>query len=454
MIIEDVKKELEEVEKLDIDPHTGKLFAYVYETGEKELKEIAREALLRFAEKNILDFTVFKSAIHFEKEVVNFGKRLMNADENAVGSFTFGGTESIFLTVKAARDYYRSQGKTATPEIVAPITIHPSFYKAAHYMGLEVKRIPIDDKRKADLEALKDAISDRTALIALSAPNWPYGTIDPIEEAAEVALDKRISLHVDACLGGFILPFFEKLGERVPLFDFRVEGVTSISLDAHKYGYTSKGASLVLFRNTEMKKHSMYVDLSSPGYVFVNQAVLSSRSIGPLAAAYAVIRYLGEDGYLRLARKVLSARNTIYEGLKKLGFESVAPVESSVLSMFNNDLDLIGFVGNLRKKGWHLHLQKGLKDYGVPNNIHLTISPIHDQVAEDFIRDAEEVVSLPPAFDTKAIFDAMQRGDLQGILEDLNAGRLDSSIVPLLLEEIPEEIATELVKEIVIQWYK
>ncbi|MBO8181295.1 MAG: aspartate aminotransferase family protein [Archaeoglobus sp.] len=453
MIIDDIKKDLEEIEKLDIDPHTGRLFAYVYETGEEELKEVAREALLRFSEKNILDFTVFKSAIHFEKEVINFGKKLMHADENVVGSFTFGGTESIFLAVKAARDYYKSR-KTGTPEIIAPITIHPSFYKAAHYMGLNVKRIPIDDKKKANLEALKEALSDKTALIALSAPNWPYGTIDPIKDAAEIALDKKIPLHVDACLGGFILPFFEKLGEKVLPFDFKVDGVTSISLDAHKYGYTAKGASMVLFRTAEMKKHSMYVDLSSPGYVFVNQAVLSSRSVGPLAAAYAVIRYLGEDGYLKLARKVLTARNKIYDGLRKLGFESVAPVESSVLSMFSDDIDLLAFVGGMREKGWHLHLQKGLKEFDIPNNIHLTISPIHESVAEEFIRDAAEVLKHPPAIDTKAVFESIQKGNFQKVLEDLNAGRLDSSIIPLLLEAIPEEIATELVKEIVIQWYR
>jgi glutamate/tyrosine decarboxylase-like PLP-dependent enzyme len=451
MIIDDIKKDLEEIEKLDID-HTGRLFAYVYETGEEELKEVAREALLRFAEKNILDFTVFKSAIHFEREVVNFGKKLMHADENVVGSFTFGGTESIFLAVKAARDYYKSR-KANTPEIVVPITIHPSFYKAAHYLGLDVKRIPIDDKRKVNLEALKEALSDKTALIALSAPNWPYGTIDPIKEVAEIALDNKIPLHVDACLGGFILPFLEKLGEAVPPFDFQVDGVTSISVDAHKYGYAAKGASMVLFRTAEMKKHSMYVDLSSPGYVFVNQAVLSSRSVGPLAAAYAVIRYLSEDGYLRLARKVLRARNKIYDGLKKLGFESVAPVESSVLSMFSEDIDLLAFVGGMRVKGWHFHLQKGLKEFNVPNNIHLTISPIHESVAEEFVRDAAEVIEHPPAIDTK-VFESIQKGEFQKVLEDLNAGRLDSSIIPLLLEAIPEEIATELVKEIVIQWYR
>jgi glutamate/tyrosine decarboxylase-like PLP-dependent enzyme len=206
-----------------------------------------------------------------------------------------------------------------------------------------------------------------------------------VKEIAEIAVDKRVLLHVDACLGGFILPFFEMLGEPVPKFDFRVEGVTSISLDYHKYGYAPKGASVVLFRDPELKKLSMYVDVSSPGYVFVNQAVLSSRPEGPLAAAFAVMKYLGVEGYKKLAEKVLKARNAIYHGLKKLGFESVGKVESSVLALYNNDVDLIGFVSNMKKLGWYVSLQRGLKEYGIPDNVHLVISPIHADVADAFL---------------------------------------------------------------------
>jgi len=276
-------RELEKIEREDLNPYTGRLFAYVYETGDDELKKVAKEALLRFYDKNILDFTVFKSAIHFEREVVAFCKKLVNAEEKSTGTFTFGGTESIFLAVKSARDYYKSKGKEGVPELIAPITIHPSFYKACHYLGLKVRKVRITEEKKADVDALNEAINDKTSLIALSAPNWPYGTIDPIKEVAEIAQDGKILLHVDACLGGFILPFFEKIGENLTQFDFRVDGVTSISMDVHKYGYAPKGASVVLFRNSELKKHSMYVDVSSPGYIFVNAAVLSSRSVGPLS---------------------------------------------------------------------------------------------------------------------------------------------------------------------------
>ncbi len=453
MSIDEIIAILESAEKEDLNPHSGKLFAYVYETGDENIRKVAQEALVRFAEKNLLDFTVFRSAVFFEKEVVGFAKKLMHGNDGVVGSYTFGGTESIMLAVKAARDYYRKrEGKAEVPEILAPITIHPAFCKAAHYLGLKVIRLPVEET-KADVNAFSEAISDKTALVAISAPNWPYGTVDPVEDIAEIARDKNVLVHVDACLGGFILPFFEMLGEKVPVFDFRVEGVTSISLDAHKYGYAPKGSSVVLFRNPELKKCSMYVDVSSPGYVFVNQAVLSSRPEGPLAAAFAVVKYLGMDGYKELASKVLSARNKIYHGMKKLGFESVGKVESSVLSLYS-DADLLGFVNNMKKLGWQLHLQKGLKDYSIPDNIHLTLSPVHDSVADSFLRDAEKAIEMKAEVDSKQIYAMAEKGEFAELIRGIEDGRIDSSVIPMLLESIPEEIAVELIKNVVIEWFK
>lgn len=453
MTIDDVLFLLEKAESEDLNPRTGRLFAYVYETGDENIRKVAEKALVRFAEKNLLDFTVFRSAVFFEKEVVGFARNLMHGDA-AVGSFTFGGTESIMLAVKAARDYYRKKEGTAeVPEILAPISIHPAFLKAADYLGLKVVRLPVKDA-KGDVDAFAEAVSGKTALIALSAPNWPFGTIDPVEEIAEIAAERNVLLHVDACLGGFILPFFEMLGEKIPKFDFRVEGVTSISLDAHKYGYAPKGASVVLFRDAELKKCSMFVDVTSPGYVFVNQAVLSSRPEGPLAAAFAVIKYLGVEGYKELASKILSARDKIYRGLKSLGFESVGEVESSVLAMANPDVDLMGFVNNMKKLGWQLHLQKGLKEYDIPDNIHLTLSPVHDGVAEKFVEDAAKALEMEPEVDTKQIYAMAERGEFAEIIKGIEEGRIDSSVIPMLLESIPEEVAVELIKNIVVEWFR
>ena len=443
----------DEVERHDLDSASGKLFAYIYETGDKKLREIALDALKRFYNKNILDFTVFRSAIFFEKEVIEFCKRLLNADSGAAGTFTYGGTESILLAVLAARDNFRKIHGNETPEMVVPFTIHPSFLKAAHYFNLRVRMVDVDENMKADADAVSSAVSKKTALIAVSAPNWPFGTIDPVKEVAEIAMDNNTLCHVDACLGGFILPFFERLGERVERFDFSVDGVTSISIDAHKYGYAPKGASAVIFRDAELKKQSMFVDTSNPGYVFVNPAVLSSRSVGPLASAYAVIKYLGEDGYLNLARKVLSARNRIYEGMRELGFESIASVESQVLSLYNESIDIIGFMEGMRRKGWHFHLQKGVEKYSIPPNIHLTVSPIHHDVADEFLRDAGEAVNEKASINPDELLKRLAEGRLEELLKEFEVGRIDSSLAPLLLEQLDESIANEIVKEMVVRWY-
>jgi glutamate/tyrosine decarboxylase-like PLP-dependent enzyme len=268
--------------------------------------------------------------------------------------------------------------------------------------------------------------------------------VDPVKEISEIAKEKEIPLHVDACLGGFILPFFEKIGEKVEPFDFRLDGVTSISMDVHKYGYSPKGASVVLFRDRELKKESMFVNTSNPGYVFINSAVLSSRSVGPLASAFAVIKYLGEEGYMKLSKDVLDARNALLKGMKKLGFESVAPVESSILSLFNENLDLISFVSAMREYGWHFHLQRGVRKYRIPVNIHFTISPIHRRTVGEFLRDAEKVVERKEKREI----------NLNEIFESVKSGKIDSSLAPILVEMFEEEVANELVKEIVIDFFR
>lgn len=441
-----ISRLLNEAEKLDV-LMPGKFFAYIYETGDEKLKEVAFKALLRFYDKNMLDFTVYRSAIFFERAVINFCKKLLHGEE-ALGTFTYGGTESIILAVLSARNnFWKRKGRDNVPELVVPFTIHPSFFKAAHYLGLKVKVFDVNEKLKADVESLKASISDHTALIALSAPNWPYGTIDPVREIAEIAMDKKVLLHVDACLGGLILPFFEKLGEKVELFDFRVNGVTSISADIHKYGYSPKGASVVLFSSEELKKDSMFVNTSNPGYVFVNTAVLSSRSVGPLAAAFAVINYLGEEGYMRLAKDVLFARERIYRGMKELGFESVAPIESSILSLYNKSVDIVSFVTTMREFGWHFHLQRGIKKYNVPPNIHLTILPIHKKTADEFVNDSKKALE-------RKVELKMEGLSIEEIIDEVKSGRMDSSLASLLIDLFEPEVVDEIVKNLVVEWYR
>ncbi|MFN3384536.1 MAG: pyridoxal phosphate-dependent decarboxylase family protein [Archaeoglobaceae archaeon] len=442
----EVDRILDDVEKLDL-LLSGKFFAYIYETGDEKLANFAMKALQRFYNKNMLDFTVYRSAVFLEREIVSFCKKLLHG-EDTYGTFTYGGTESIMLAALSARNsFWKRRGKGEVPEILSPYTIHPSFAKSAHYLGMNIKYFGVDERLKADVESLKESIDEKTALITISAPNWPFGTVDPVREIAEVAMDKGTLLHVDACLGGFILPFFEKLGEKVEQFDFRVEGVTSISADLHKYGYAPKGASVVLFRSADLKKESMFVDTQNPGYVFVNPTVLSSRSVGPLASAFAVVKYLGEEGYLRLSKQVLEARETILDGLKSLGFESVAPVESSILSLFNREIDLLSFTTAMREMGWHFHLQREVRRLSIPMNIHLTISPIHKNTARDFVSDAEKAVEKSKNEKRE------MKISIEKILGDLRLGKIDSSIAPLLVDAFDPEVAKELVKELVMNLY-
>lgn len=442
---ERILKLLKKAKKMDIDPSSGKLFAYVYETGDSGLRKITKEANNMFYESNYLDFTVFRSAIFFEKEILKFVKEILNAPEDSVGTLTFGGTESIMLAVKAARDKFFSLGKTGKPELIVPITIHPAFLKSADYLGLDVKRVPVDSNGRVLVDELRKSITERTALVAVSAPNWPFGVVDPVEDIADITREYKIPLHVDACLGGFVLPFFERLGLPVRKFDFRVKGVTSISADIHKYGYAPKGSSVVLFRDKELKKFSMYVDTSSLGYVLVNQVVLSSRPIGPIASAFSTLEYFGQDGYMVLAKKILQARDKILDGMIKLGFYSVFPVESNILCLSSRVHDLINFVLNMKALGWHFHLQKAERQLNIPQTIHLAVSPIHVKRVEDFLSDAKKSLKIRWNID-------LQR-DLNDVISGIISGKIDPVIIPLLLDYLPSDLAEDMIKDTVISWF-
>lgn len=456
MVVEtDLLSSLFQIQKMDIEPNSGSLFTYVYETGDKTLRKIQYKALDMFYDRNALDFTTFKSAAYFEKEIVRFAKSITHADESVLGTQTFGGTESVLLAVKSARDLFRKRkGKDVVPEMVIPFSAHPSWEKAAEYFDLKLKIVPIEqESKKVDLEKFKEAINENTALVVGSAPNFPYGTVDPIKEMGQVAKDTGTLFHVDACVGGFILPFLEKLGEKVPVYDFRVEGVTSFSMDTHKYGYALKGSSVLLFRDHEMKKYSNFINVSWPSYIYVNTSILSSRSVGPMASAWATINYLGMDGYLSLTKKVLSARNYLFKELSKLGFNSTAPLESSILSLSNETADLFNFSYEMQKRSWHLELQKAIKGL-VPYNIHMTLSPIHDKLSRMFIKASREAVSSPQDSKFSNMIERISSGDLPFLMSMVKEGNINPVVFLKLLEQIPVVSAKEMANEIVNEVFR
>jgi glutamate/tyrosine decarboxylase-like PLP-dependent enzyme len=443
---EEIFSKLREYLRDDLDPFSPRLFTIAFEPGVEELREVAHEAMKMGAFKNVLDFTEFPSMIRLEKDIVDAAISLMNGDEETVGTFTFGGTESVFLAVKAARDrFLLKKGQITIPEIVMPVTGHPCYDKASEYMGLKVKRVGLDERYRADSEAIKEAITEDTAMIVGSAPNWPFGTIDPIRELAEIAKERDIWLHVDACVGGFVLPFMKRLGEEIPDFDFRIEGVCSISLDPHKYAYTPIGASVVLFRRKFHKMFSQYVNMRWPGYPIVNPAVISSRSEASLAAAWAVMHYLGEEGYTRLAKKIINARNRIARGVREQGFEIMGD-PSAIMAFTSGELNLFKLSDEMAKKGWYLMPQKGIAKMNIPPTLHLTLTPVHEETADQMLEDLRECVGKVRG---------QAPGELEsflgafGLLLDMTApGEMDLASLGSLLSQIERSLDAQATQKL------
>src|SRR5215470_11959403 len=266
----------------------GRTWAYVYDPG-REAEEVIKQAYMMYLSDNALDPTAFPSALRLENEVVAMAAAHLGGDDEVVGNFTSGGTESIILAVKTARDHARAmRPDVRTPEIVLPATAHAAFQKACHYLDVTPVIVPVDPATfRADLDAVRAAIGSNTVLLVGSAISYAHGVVDPIEALGALALERVLLLHVDACMGGFLLPYFRRLGAPVPPFAFDVPGVTSVSMDLHKYAFAAKGASVLLHRSPALRRHQMYACANWTGYTIVNPTVQSTKSAGPLAAAWA-----------------------------------------------------------------------------------------------------------------------------------------------------------------------
>ena len=393
---------LTELKAHDLATDDGSAFAYVYDAGEREVAEIAADAYRMFLASNGLDPTAFPSLLRLENEVLGFATAHLGGGPEAAGSFTSGGTESLILAVKTARDWARvHRPEVSAPELVLPVTAHASLHKAAHYLGLTVVRTPVDPQTfKADVAAIEAAITPNTVLVAASAASYAHGVIDPIAEIGALALRRGVLLHVDACIGGFLLPYFRRLGAPVPAFDLSVPGVTSISMDLHKYGYAPKGASLILYRDKQLRRHQLFACADWTGYTVVNATVQSTKSGGPIAAAWALLRALGDAGYLELARRTLEATRKIVAGVAAVpGIRVLGTPEMSLVAFTAEGGAPAAFaiVDAMKARGWLVQPQ--LQGRGSPTNLHLTISAGHLAVADRFLADlraaVEEARTLP-----------------------------------------------------------
>jgi len=373
--------------KNDANWKQGKTFSLVYHRDDAHTKFLQKAFELYFDE-NALNPMAFKSLKRFESEVVKMTANMLHAGPEACGTMTSGGTESCLLAVKTYRDMARSARPwIKKPEMIVPESIHVAFEKGAEYFDVKIIRAPLDKDFKVDVNAVKKLINRNTILIIGSAPCYPYGIIDPIDELGTIALSKKIPLHVDACLGGFLLPFVEKSGYDIPPFDFRVNGVTSMSADVHKYGFSAKGASVIVYRSIDYLRHQFFIYENWPGGVFVSPALLGTRPGGTIAAAWAAMVAQGEAGYMKNAKIIMDTSRKIQQGIESIkGMEILGKPESSVFAYRSVEPDVNTFaIGDiLEKKGWHVdRLQR-------PDALHAMITPIHAKITQRFINDVKE----------------------------------------------------------------
>jgi glutamate/tyrosine decarboxylase-like PLP-dependent enzyme len=377
----------------DVQWHRGRVFGLVYHIND-EIDDLLKDASNLFFSENGLNPTAFPSLRKFETEIVAMTASLLGGDATSAGNVTSGGTESLLCAVKTARDWARAERpEIREPEILMPVTAHPAFEKGAEYFNVRVVKTPVRADFRADVDAMRAAITPNTILMIGSAPSYPHGVVDPIRELAALAQEHGLLFHSDACVGGFMLPFVKQLGYDVPDFDLSVPGVTSISADLHKYGYAAKGASVVLYRTASLRRHQMFVSTDWPGGIYPSPTMAGTRPAGPIAAAWAILNYLGEEGYLEINARVMETAKYLQGGINAIpGLKVVSNPEMSVFAIASDTMDVYAIADELSTRGWHLDRQHR------PPTLHVTINFVHTAIAEEFLRDlalCTEIVRRP-----------------------------------------------------------
>ncbi|MCB1152810.1 aspartate aminotransferase family protein [bacterium] len=393
---EEVFAALKEYKKDDLDWRSGRVWAYTYHDNTmEEIEQVAKHAYMEFLTESGLDPTVFPSLMRFENELVSMSANHVNGGPDVVGNFTSGGTESIMLAVKTARDWARAHRPHITkPNMVLPVTAHAAFHKAGQYMDVETKTTPVDSTTfRALVEPMREAVDENTILIVGSAPSYGHGVIDPMEEIGQVAVEKDILYHVDACMGGFALPYFRRLGEDIPPFGFEVPGVTSLSMDLHKYAYTPKGASIILYKDKDLRRHQIFSFSQWTGYTMINNTIQSTKTGGPIAAAWATVKYLGDDGYLKLAEKALRTRKAVVDGINRIPKLRVLSHPQMTLVGFTSDeVNVFHIIDEMKERGWYVQPQLAYDNS--PANIHLSINPSNEKWVDAVLADLAECVEV------------------------------------------------------------
>jgi len=404
----------------DVPWKDGRAWSLVYYAG-KEHDELLKAASNELFSTNYLNPLAFKSLHRMEQEVVHMTADMLQGDKDTVGVMTTGGTESILLAMFCYRQRAKKLHPHITgPEIVAPVTIHPAFDKAAVLFGLHIRKAPVDENRCAIPSAMEELINENTILIVVSAPSYPNGAMDPVEAIADIATHHNLPVHVDACIGGFMLPWIEKLGYDLPAWDLRIKGVTSVSADVHKFGYGAKGASVLLYRKMDYLHYQFIVTTDFPGGIYISPTLLGTRAGGPIAAAWAGMKHLGEKGYMELAGKLMDAAQKLSTGLTAIpGIIIVGKPCMNIISYTtkNNDPDIFVIADKLEEKGWMVDRQQ------LPDCIHLTVLPTNVDVIDQYLIDLKKAYAYATdhpgdtARGNAAIYGLMARLPFRGMVE-------------------------------------
>ncbi|MEM7218028.1 MAG: aspartate aminotransferase family protein [Pseudomonadota bacterium] len=366
----------------------GKTAVYVFNAGE-DVARVQKAAYTMYMSENGLGPLAFPSLKRMEEEVIAMGLSVLHGPEGGVGNITSGGTDSIVMATKAARDYAREHRGVEghAGNVVVPYSAHPAFDKACDMLGIELRRVPVGDDLLADVAAMDEATDAQTIMLAGSAPSFPYGLIDPITSLGELAARRGVWLHVDACVGGYIAPFVRMNGGDVPPFDFEIDAVMSMSADLHKYGYCAKGASSVLLRSDDQHRFMGFDNKAWPGGRMITPTLAGTRPGGAISAAWAVMNYLGVDGYREKQGLVTRARESIEAGVRALGFEILGRPQLGIVAFAHPELDAFDLHGQLYKRGWFTSLTTR------PRALHLMLSPFHAQVTDRYLTDLAEAMA-------------------------------------------------------------
>ena len=371
----------------DIDWRSGKTFGAVYYPGDKYSKAISN-AYIKYMHENAFDPQLFSSILTMENELVQQTASLFSSNQKLFGNLTSGGTESIFLSVLSARNWSNKQKTIKNPEVILSSSAHPAFLKAMNFLRIKPVIVPTKKDFNLNLNGFKEAINQNTILLVASAPAYPTGMIDPISELSNLALENKLLLHVDACIGGFLLSYLKKCNYNIPLFDFNLDGVSSLSVDLHKYAYAPKGSSVLLYRNDELRKQQFSVYPNWEGGIYGSTSFLGTKPGGIVAASWFALNHIGENGYIELTQKTMSATKVIYDFIQNSEHLSLIgnPI-MSLIAFHSEKYDIYHIADELSNLGWYIgRLQN-------PRGIHLVVSQIHaDSAAENFIADLQSVL--------------------------------------------------------------